>query len=330
MKRKLMRLAANLSILFITILLFLVICEAGSRIVFGHSLEFTYTKDTLWELEPNQEGFTIPNKNFATINQQGIRETINVNPNPELRIVMLGDSFTFGWGIEDNETMASQLSRLIKDAEVLNLGVPGYGIFQMIELYNKKKVNELTYTIDMVSLEEVHEKPSEIVILTIMEDDMLRQPSEVMEQKGLVGKQRIRDLARAILRKSTFAAVMKPKVKRFFGGIFGLSKEKELFWQEFWEIDKQRIIDFKNLLESQDKILVIVPYIYKSGQEDFLRIIADFSKENNIIYVDNIGQRLFDFQNKLPLRFKEGHPNALSYQIASEAIYEELLENNII
>ena len=52
------------------------------------------------------------------------------------RVVALGDSSTFGWGVADDETYAAQLEATLDgDAkadtwEVLNLGVPGYSTFQ--------------------------------------------------------------------------------------------------------------------------------------------------------------------------------------------------------
>jgi len=45
------------------------------------------------------------------------------------RIVALGDSFTFGWGVEEEETWPARLARIL-DVEVVNLGVSGYGTDQ--------------------------------------------------------------------------------------------------------------------------------------------------------------------------------------------------------
>jgi hypothetical protein len=43
------------------------------------------------------------------------------------RIVVLGDSFTFGEEVSDRETYCHFLDELLPDSEVLNLGVHGYG-----------------------------------------------------------------------------------------------------------------------------------------------------------------------------------------------------------
>jgi len=84
----------------------------------------------------------------AEINDLGFR---GQTPDPDLdgdgglRVVCLGDSFTFGWGVEDDETYPVQLEGAIaaaagegaKPAEVLNVGLPGYNTWQEHRLYEK-------------------------------------------------------------------------------------------------------------------------------------------------------------------------------------------------
>jgi hypothetical protein len=61
------------------------------------------------------------------------------------RIALLGDSFAFGWGVEQHATFAQRLednlNRIAKGApkfEVLNLGVPGYSTFQEVALFEER------------------------------------------------------------------------------------------------------------------------------------------------------------------------------------------------
>lgn len=67
------------------------------------------------------------------INSEGLRGRLNYGydkPAGARRILVVGDSYTFGRGVEDDETCAAVLESLLKaegkNAEVVNLGVPGY------------------------------------------------------------------------------------------------------------------------------------------------------------------------------------------------------------
>ncbi len=48
------------------------------------------------------------------------------------RICAAGDSFTFGFGVRDDEAFPAQLETRLISTEVLNLGVPGYGVDQIV------------------------------------------------------------------------------------------------------------------------------------------------------------------------------------------------------
>jgi len=46
------------------------------------------------------------------------------------RVIHLGDSFTYGWDVQDHETFAAQLEKKVQDLESLNFGVIGYNTVQ--------------------------------------------------------------------------------------------------------------------------------------------------------------------------------------------------------
>src|SRR5215831_727211 len=66
------------------------------------------------------------------INERGLRGP-SVAATPEARkrrVLFVGDSFVFGWGVEENETFAAELARRIPDLEPVLMGVAGYGTDQ--------------------------------------------------------------------------------------------------------------------------------------------------------------------------------------------------------
>lgn len=68
---------------------------------------------------------------------RGLREYTLNKPENLRRVMVLGDSFTFGFGVEDDEVFTARLESKFNDLEVLNLGVPGYGLDQMLVAYRE-------------------------------------------------------------------------------------------------------------------------------------------------------------------------------------------------
>ena len=78
---------------------------------------------------PNQDA-VLERSEFRTrvvTNELGFREPRLPGPKPPgvQRIVALGDSFTQGYGVEEDEAYPRQLERRLEGVEVINLGVPG-------------------------------------------------------------------------------------------------------------------------------------------------------------------------------------------------------------
>lgn len=68
---------------------------------------------------------------------RGTREYAREKPGGVIRIAALGDSFVFGFGVQDPEAFPALLESRDQVREVLNLGVPGYGIDQIYLSYRE-------------------------------------------------------------------------------------------------------------------------------------------------------------------------------------------------
>lgn len=95
-----------------------------------------------WFHQKNKESFL--QKNSLTVkittNSQGLRgkrEYAILKPAGVFRILAIGDSFTFGFGVLDQETYPAVMETKIPGIEVLNLGVAGYGVDQLTLLYSE-------------------------------------------------------------------------------------------------------------------------------------------------------------------------------------------------
>ncbi len=114
-----------------------------------------------WALKAGLDDMLYFNREVLNSNSRGLRgnrEYAYDKPRGTLRILILGDSYTFGEEVSDEETFSFYLQRMIPSSEVLNFGVHGYGHDQMLVYLQE---------------EGVKYKP-DIVILGFMKVDMVR------------------------------------------------------------------------------------------------------------------------------------------------------------
>jgi hypothetical protein len=105
-----------------------------------------------WIAKPNlRDVKTFDNKTLNT-NSRGLRGkrdfpyTKNKN---KVRILILGDSFTFGDEVSDDETYSAYLQAMLPDTEIINMGMHGYGHDQMLILFKEEGIK---YQPDIVIL----------------------------------------------------------------------------------------------------------------------------------------------------------------------------------
>ena len=93
-----------------------------------------------WTLKPNQNCYTKIGHKPVRVNSHGTRgrEFTPEKPAGTFRILSLGDSRTFGWGLAEEETYSAQLEKLLQDKagnrlkiEVINAGVNAWSYPQL-------------------------------------------------------------------------------------------------------------------------------------------------------------------------------------------------------
>jgi len=84
------------------------------------------------------------NPEHPEVNSCGLRgdEIIVSKPGGVFRVLILGDSVTYGTGVTKDQTFAARLEELLRDihnpSEVLNAGVQGYTTYNELKLYSTK------------------------------------------------------------------------------------------------------------------------------------------------------------------------------------------------
>ena len=119
-----------------------------------------YDPDLFYKLKPGE--FNYSNMEFSTkfhVNSAGFRDDENSLNNPD--IVFLGDSYTMGWGVEQEETYVNILEKKL-NKNILNLGIASYGTAR-----------------EYLAFENIKHDSCELIVLQFC-------PNDVVENKSFV------------------------------------------------------------------------------------------------------------------------------------------------
>lgn len=145
----------------------LVICIVLAELVLrtmGYGNVEIYEPDphVFWRLKPDQHCYTKIDHKPVRVNSHGTRgaDFLTAKPSNTIRIVSIGDSRTFGWGLTDGETYSALLQRHLEDKfgsakkfEVINAGVNAWSYPQMAVFFREYA---LRWQPDMVVLGEAN------------------------------------------------------------------------------------------------------------------------------------------------------------------------------
>ena len=184
----------NLSLLLLSTLLALILSEIALRLMGLDPLYVSPERDRFWKYdallgwvhEPGQAGiFETPQFRTAVrINEKGLRDRGHSyeRQNDIERILVLGDSFAWGYGVEESERF-SQLLEESLGVEVINAGVSGYSTDQELLWYRNEGIK---YETDLVILvlagNDVGDNDREIV------STIYYKPRFVLEEDQLIAK----------------------------------------------------------------------------------------------------------------------------------------------
>jgi lysophospholipase L1-like esterase len=150
------KILVNLTVLIIAVLITLLLGELTIRLLYRNIANYNmemwrYASDLKKPLEnerlpfhhyPNREGYYYGAQ--IRTNSMGFRsgEIAVAKPGDVKRILVLGDSFTLGWGVPFGETysvlLEKYLNRQGNRSEVVNLGVGNYNSIMELELFKWK------------------------------------------------------------------------------------------------------------------------------------------------------------------------------------------------
>jgi len=293
-----------------SVLLVFTVLEVTVRNTYGKQLLPLRDEELLWKYAPSQTGYSNIGFPKATINSNGFRGG-ELKENKR-NIIMLGDSYTFGMNVQDNETfsylLGEKLARIDQEYQVINTGVSAWGLFQ-----------------EKIQLERMYaEYKPEIVVLTLLKDDLRRLEfrDETNKRKYL----KTNKYGSILYRNSALIQFMKTLKRQVL-------KEEPKNWihntntSQLWDIEKEKVKEIHSLLWN-NTVLILV--FYPSSDQAFFEPVKEMRQWPNVIVIGDLGAYFELFANE-ELRIKnDGHPTPLAHRIISERIFLEMKKKGLV
>ena len=316
-----------------SLLFCLVVGEIVCRIFFPDTrLRFMVDQELMLALEPNQEGFIYLTDGSRApkvrVNELGLRGG-SFNEAAGRRVLFLGDSFTFGSGVEEGESFVSLVDNALGDEiSAVNGGHPGFGIYQIEILFNR-----LNPTV----------RP-ELVVVVIWENLLLRQRHSKEGHEEFLKRSEKLNRLKSISVLGTHLYRIFERVSLGFGAeniVFTLQEKKEPKFSRQWlydraiRLDSERLLRINKTVRSQGGRLVVVfwpreGYIVDAVETEFSAEITSrlekFGRENGIptYSVQNSFQSYPPEELNIP---NDGHPTPLAHCLVARELMNILEEN---
>jgi lysophospholipase L1-like esterase len=329
--KKQRELLINIGVLFVTLSILTFIGEVFLRVTMIqpikereiHIHQPSSVKGLVYEFIPSTKirGYGL---NTVTIGSHGWRSP-ELDPKKST-IAVLGDSFVFGYGVDNDETNPAYIQKHFSEYNVLNTGVNGYNIEQEALVYDAK----------IASLEP------ELVILEFTFNDMDKKG--YFDEDGIIRVgHKTKEEAEEITKKDiTRKGLINFPGKYYLqtnSAIFNFVERKTKwlpFRKSFSDVNEERINEehimfyekwFNKLsasIETKNKLLVIWPeYALHTNPREELRRMAE---DNGWIVLD-----LYDvFGNKYKSLGWDYHPHPKTQKKAANLIIKSIEEHGLL
>lgn len=355
MDEKCRNLLQNILLMFVVLILFFAVFELVMRVVYPDETEGKFLEyDPLlgWRNKANTQGMhrIAESTSNVKINSKGVRdaEYEYSKGSGTFRILVFGDSMTWGYGVEAEERYTNVLeNKLDNNVEVINMGVPGYGTDQEYLLLKEEGIkyspNLVIFDFDIYTdacdvsntvRYRYYSKPKfnlvgdELILTNVpvpLSPNLYQKVNRLLS--GLRSYVFIRDCILSIdfIREVLSGAVQYQSNTKCEG-----SNQKS---EDVMHLITKIISEVNNFIKSNNGklVVVIIPnkgQVYEEGstfQNDFLK---EFGNKQNIKIIDLSPEFKESTKKGNDLYFKKDlHLNKNGHKLAAEIIYKELIND---
>ncbi len=295
------------------------------------ALFWTYDESLGWAHVPNQRGqFTQLSFSVEVANNsRGLRDDeYPLERTDRKRMLVLGDSFAWGFGVEHQERFSEVLERSQPDWEIINSGVSSYGTDQELLYYQESGKD---YDPDVVLVLFV---PNDFTNNVSIHHSTYNKPRFVLQGDGLILENVPVPRANLAWRVSRYLAGksylgsrlhIASSFYRFSTAKTGASEHELVVGGQGhavqFEVTRRLIAALDDLCQEQGSQLVLVSIPMAIDQVSLLR---DEATARDIPYL-SLNEFFLQIDEKVTLRYN-GHWGARGHELAAEAIEAFLVE----
>jgi hypothetical protein len=248
-----------------------------------------------YEMVPGQHGYTYASR--VTINSAGFRGPELRQPNGRPLVFCVGDSMTFGVGVEDDETFTRQLERLLAaqwpgtQPEAINMGVQRYFTFQEIDVLKQQAPKLRPDIVAVIAyVNDLGVRPSE---------DFVRDYEKQRERAATALRNVaptlylfIKNIALVEFFKSHYLAWRAPESAATHALAGRIPKAHEPKWQGF----EREMITFKELADTSrfEPVVIFIPARPQVEGEMpksmYPRRLVDHSRKIGLVAIDPLAE----------------------------------------
>lgn len=354
------RFLANATLFFASVMLSIALLEVGLRGFWdGYYLKqpkVYHATDPIrgWKNRPNVS-LDYGDPEFSTVvthNQWGYRSQGVDQPRTSgrSRVLVLGDSFTYGIGVQNDETFSALLQKFVPRREVINTGVSGYGTSHQLVLLRDEG---LAFRPDLIIVASFGNDLSdsykgEFAQFKVSNGE-LTYPDPVSDERLMEfeSTRRGKGRSRSVLRYSYAYRFLSDRIKlarKLFRETFEISEDSPRLktpeeTRAAWELMELLIEEIGRLSrETEAKILIVViPYLQQvqsgprlvGGPADLYQFQAELlkiAKRSEIPSLDLLPVLRAAHQREgIPLYYpRDGHLTRRGHELAAEAIEAEI------
>jgi lysophospholipase L1-like esterase len=341
-----------LSGFFLSIIFAIILCEILARIFFGGIFRNDPVLSRNSENALNYEGnqfTTFTSFEWSVdiqINSKGFRDNEKIYDSSKNKILILGDSFTEGFGVNLEDSFPKKLQQILEQNnfffDVLNAGISGNNLVDYIETYKNYFVKD--------------EKIKVVVIALYIGNDLIdsynvRNPENVKKKNITFTLKNFAAENLTLYNIANRFIKSNPKINKFFVNL-GLVHERRILdkYQINNELLKTKVIysmklinEFQKNINDKKFLLLLIP-AKEQIDSNYWNFLVDIQEEKNdkldVKYSINLIEQitneyelkyinLFDifstYKKEEPLYFKyDPHINALGHELIANELFKKI------